>query len=172
MWSRAVAVRGEPLATVPKVAVVEGRDARPPAGGVWILRGATSNERYTSRSEQEALKSNSPPLDRADATRAALIPIKKSQEWWQLAQDERRAIFEERSRHIATSLPYLPRIARRLHHGRDLGEAFDFLTWFEYSPAHTSAFEELVGRLRSTEEWTHVTREVDIRLRSDRIDPL
>jgi hypothetical protein len=28
---------------------------------------------------------------------AALIPIKKSAVWWAMAQDERRAIFEERS---------------------------------------------------------------------------
>src|SRR2546428_7160638 len=30
---------------------------------------------------------------------------------------------------------YLPAIARRLYHCRDLGEPFDFLTWFEYAPA-------------------------------------
>ena len=55
-------------------------------------------------------------------------------------------------------------MARRLHHGRDLGEAFDFLTWFEYAPADGGRFEELVARLRETEEWTYVEREVDIRL--------
>src|SRR5690349_7262702 len=49
----------------------------------------------------------------------ALIPIRKSAAWWALAHDERRKIFEERSHHVAHSLPYLPRIARRLHHGRD-----------------------------------------------------
>jgi len=48
-----------------------------------------------------------------------------------LTQDERREIFEERSRHIATGLEYLPAVARRLHHSRDLGGPFDFLTWFE-----------------------------------------
>jgi hypothetical protein len=64
----------------------------------------------------------------------------------------------------ATGLPYLPAIARRLHHGRDSGEPFDFLTWFEYAPGDADAFEELVGRLRSTEEWSYVEREVDIRL--------
>ena len=37
-------------------------------------------------------------------------------------EDERRAVFEERSRHIATGLAYLPGVARRLHHGRaDVG---------------------------------------------------
>src|SRR5437667_3317976 len=27
-------------------------------------------------------------------------PIRKSESWWELAQDERRRIFEERSRHV------------------------------------------------------------------------
>jgi chlorite dismutase len=93
-----------------------------------------------------------------------LIPIKKSETWWELAQDERRRIFEESSHHIASGLEYLPAVARRLHHGRDLGEPFDFLTWFEFAPAEAAGFEELVQRLRATEEWTYVRRDVNIRL--------
>jgi len=104
-------------------------------------------------------------LGRPQSKRAALIPITKSDAWWRLAQDERRAIFEDRSKHIASTLRFLPAIARRLHHARDLGEAFDFLTWFEYAPEHDALFDELVGMLRATEEWTYVEREVDIRLR-------
>ena len=75
-----------------------------------------------------------------------------------------RAIFEDRSHHIARSLPYLPRIARRLHHSRDLGEPFDFITWFEFAPRDAAAFDELAGTLRATEEWTYVEREVEIKL--------
>ena len=81
-----------------------------------------------------------------------------------MAQDERRAVLEEQSRHIAVGLEYLPAVARRLHHSRELGEPFDFLTWFEYAPEHAQAFDELVGRLRKTEEWRYVDREIDIRL--------
>jgi len=51
-----------------------------------------------------------------------------------------------------------------LHHSRELGEPFDFLTWFEYAPEYSESFEELVRRLRDTEEWRYVVREVDIRL--------
>ena len=72
-------------------------------------------------------------LLRPQATRAALIPIRKTAAWWDLAQDERRAIFEEQSRHIGIGMEYLPAVARRLHHSRELGEPFDFLTWFEYA---------------------------------------
>jgi chlorite dismutase len=160
---RLEAVRGEGLPDVSRLAVVEGRDTAA-ADSTWVLRGVTSNERYTSSAEQAKLRAAGPPLGRQDATVAALIPISKSGDWWALAQDERRAIFEERSQHISTSLRYLPRIARRLHHGRDLGEEFDFLTWFEYRRADAAAFDELVASLRATEEWRYVTREVDLRL--------
>ena len=61
-------------------------------------------------------------------------------------------------------MPYLPAIARKLHHCRDIGEPFDFLTWFEYAPEHADAFEQLVKTLRASLEWTYVDREVDIRL--------
>lgn len=157
-------VRGPSLPLVERLAVVEGSDATIPAGARWVLRGATSNERYTTREEHEALLAVQEPLGRPAATHAALIPIKKSADWWALTWDERRAIFEERSHHVATSLAYLPTIARRLHHGRDLGEPFDFLTWFEFPPDAADEFEELVVRLRATEEWVYVEREVDVRL--------
>ena len=92
---------------------------------------------------------------------AALIPIRKNAAWWELTQQERRRIFEDKSHHIANSLKYLPAVARQLYHCRDLGEPFDFLTWFEYAPEHAAQFEELVAMLRATEEWNYVEREVD-----------
>jgi chlorite dismutase len=156
---------GDPLAPAPRLQVLEGSEAAlPVSNAVWVLRGVTSNERYVNRAEHNDLASRQEPLGRAGSTRAALIPIKKSEAWWELAQDERRRIFEERSRHVATGLEYLPAVARRLHHGRDLGEPFDFLTWFEFAPEHAAAFEELVRRLRATEEWSYVEREIDLRL--------
>jgi chlorite dismutase len=124
----------------------------------------TSNERYVTRGEHDALVANQEELGRESSTRAALIPITKTEAWWELPQDERVRIFEESSRHVAIGLEYLPAVARRLHHGRDLGELFDFLTWFEFAPEHAAAFEDLVRRLRETEEWTYVEREIDIRL--------
>lgn len=160
---RLVAVRGQALDDVPRLAVVEGPQAAI-AGAVWVLRGVTSNERYVERPERQALVARQAPLGRPEATCAALIPITKSPGWWELTQDERRAILEARSRHIEIGLSYLPAVARRLHHGRDLREEFDFLTWFEFAPAEVGAFEDLVGRLRSTEEWAYVEREVDIRV--------
>jgi hypothetical protein len=156
-------VVGNGLMLAPRLAVQEGGDA-PPFEAVWVLRGTLSNTRYTTRAEVDALAARQEGLGRAAATLAALIPIRKNAAWWAMAQDERRAIVEADSRHIAMGLEYLPEISRRLHHSRELGEPFDFLTWFEYAPDHAERFEELVRRLRATAEWRYVDREIDIRL--------
>ena len=137
-------------------------------GATWRLRGVVSNPRYSTAAELKELAGVQAGLGRSEATCAALIPIRKSEAWWSMAQDERRAIFEDRSRHIALSMKYLPAVARRLHHARDLGEPFDFLTWFEFAPEHEAAFDALLVELRSSLEWTYVEREVEIRLK--RID--
>lgn len=79
-------------------------------------------------------------------------------------KDERRRVFEESSHHIQLGLKHLPAVARRLLHSRDIGEPFDFLTWFEYAPSYAKQFEDFVGELRETEEWSYVVREIDIRL--------
>jgi chlorite dismutase len=163
---RMSAVCGEGLPEAERLVMIDGS---PPGGAMpdapaWTLRGTTSNTRYTNRAEVEALAAKQEGLGRPQATCAALIPIRKSEAWWALAQDERRTIVEERSRHIAVGLEYLPAVARRLHHCRELGEPFDFLTWFEYPPADAAAFDDLVRRLRASEEWRDVEREADIRL--------
>jgi chlorite dismutase len=163
-----IAVTGEALPTAERLAVHEDLRNHVTADAPWVLRGVTSNRRYTNRSEVESLAANQQGLGRREAMRAALIPIRKTEDWWNLAQDERRAIFEEQSRHIRIGMEYLPAVSRRLHHSRELGEPFDFLTWFEYAPEHSKDFEQLVRRLRETEEWRYVDREIDIRL--SRID--
>lgn len=158
-------VIGVPLAWISRLEVTE-QEAQPLIGG-WVLRGVTSFERYVTRAERSLLEGRQESLGRPSATRAALIPVRKSAVWWDLPHDERRAILEERSHHIRTGIEYLPAVARRLYHSRDLGEPFDFLTWFEYMPDHAASFEELVVRLRSSEEWRYVEREVDVRLTWD-----
>jgi hypothetical protein len=105
------------------------------ADAAWRLRGIVSNERYVERTEKDALVARQEGLGRGASSRAALIPIRKSASWWALTQDERRQVFEAQSNYIAIGLQYLPAIARRLHHCRDL------------SP-----------------EWRFVEREVDVRL--------
>src|SRR2546425_842622 len=158
-------VVGIPLARISRLVRPE-RGARPRAGD-WVLKGVMSFERYATRAERSLLEAREGSLGRPSATRAALIPVRKSAAWWGLPPVERRAVLEERSHHIRSGLEYLPDVARRLYHSRELGEPFDFLTWFEYGPDHAAAFEELVGRLRNSEEWRYVEREVDVRLMWD-----
>jgi len=161
-------LRTETLAGPPLEPVASlNRQERPgPAENstVWSLHDVTSHQHYVEGREKLRLEAVQAGLGRPEATRAALIPITKSAAWWDLPQDERRAIFEERSHHISASLKYLPPIARRLYHARELGGPFDFLTWFEFAPEHAGLFDELVAMLRGTEEWRYVEREVDIRL--------
>ncbi len=161
-------IRGPRLEKVQRLEVIDGLRAKVPSGAKWLLRGVTSSERYTTRREHQKLTTRQPKLGRSEATHAALIPITKSASWWNLSQDERRRIFETRSGHIRTGLKYVPTIARRLYHSRDIGEPFDFLTWFEFAPSGESAFNDLVTELRKTEEWNYVEREVDIRLSRDK----
>ncbi len=68
------------------------------------------------------------------------------------------------SRRAPTTSPSGWSTSRRSPAGCDLGEAFDFLIWFEYAPQDAPAFEDLVSRLRATPEWDYVEREIDVRL--------
>jgi chlorite dismutase len=160
-------VRGETLPPMPALSVVSSPAiALPllPSAEGWRLAGVASSVRYVERNEKQQLAALQAGLGRPEASVAALIPIRKNAAWWELTQEERRKIFEDKSRHIANSLKYLPAIARQLYHSRDLGEPFDFLTWFEFAPEQASRFEELVASLRGTEEWSYVEREFDLRL--------
>jgi len=162
------AVRGEGLAAAPALAITQGPSIALPlvaSATSWRLAGVASHVRYVEKAEKEQLAEKQAPLGRKQATYAAMIPIRKSAAWWALNQDERREILEAKSHHISGSLKFLPQVARQLYHCRDLGEPFDFITWFEYAPEHATMFEELVAMLRATEEWTFVEREVDLRLK-------
>lgn len=152
--------RGASLPLAPFLAI-DG-DASADAA-VWTLRGAGSNLRYTTAAERAALQAKQEGLGRPASTRAALIPIRKSAEWWAMAQDERRTVYEHGS-HLPIGLDYLPGVARKLYHSRDHGEPFDFLTWFEFAPDQEAAFDHMLVRLRACAEWDFVDREVDIRL--------
>ncbi len=131
----------------------------------WVLKGFTSNLRYTNRPEKIVLDQQPSVLGKPENTFAAFIPIKKNAEWWLLTQDERRKIMAENSKHIEIGTKYLSAISRQLFHSRDIGEEFDFLTWFEFSPNNRERFDELIFLLRKTEEWKYVEREVDVRLK-------
>jgi hypothetical protein len=165
--TRMQALAGAALPGADRITLQEGAAPAPKGTLAWTLTGSTGNLRYTERAEADSLAARQQGLARPQALHAALIPIRKNAAWWALAQDERRAILETESRHIAIGMDYLPAIARRLHHSRELGEPFDFLTWFEYAPEHEAAFGDMLARLRAQREWHFVEREVEIRLVRD-----
>ena len=167
------AIAGETWPAIDRLNIVAGNIALPSAGAAWVLHGATSNERYVTRPEKEQLLAKQQGLGRPEADCAVLIPIKKNAKWWAMTQDERRQIFEAQSHHTQIGLEYLPAIARRLHHCRDLAdvEPFDFLTRFEFAKADTEEFDKLLVRLRVSEEWKFVEREVEIRFTRDISSP-
>jgi chlorite dismutase len=162
-------ISGPGLELVERLDVVKSDITEAPLASAWVLRSFSSNIRYAKRDELTMLRAVQPGLNRLEAVSAVLIPIKKSAQWWEMAQDERRAIFEEESHHTAVGLEYLPGVARQLLHCRDLGEPFDFLTWFEFAPEHTQAFDELLRRMRDTREWDYVERDVEVRLARERL---
>jgi hypothetical protein len=171
--TRFAPVKGAALSPTPSLSVVHSLTITLPilpSPTSWRLAGVASHLRYTERAEKKQLDAEHSEIGRPAAAHAALLPIKKSAASRALTPEERRQRFEGRSHDSASSLQYLPTIARQLYHSRDLGEPFDFLTWFEYAPADANAFEELVGTLRATEEWRHVEREVDIRMERERLD--
>ena len=139
---------GQPLKPATHVEIVNGQLDRTPSRTAWILRAVVSTTRYITREEPSA----------------ALKLIRKSPARWSLAQNERRELIEARSKQMASRMRYLPTIARRLQLNRNLGESFDFVTWFEYGVQDTCVFDDLVGTVRASEEWQFVEREIDMRL--------
>jgi len=159
---------GESLPPASHVAVLEGPAvAVPHAPHAWALSGVVSSLKYATRADVTAMNAKGQPAtcSRAEDTLAALIPIRKSEAWWALTQDERMGVMRAGA-HFELGTEYLPAVARRLHHCRELGAAqpFDFLTFFTYAPAEAGRFDEMLRRLRATPEWAYVEREVDVRL--------
>lgn len=155
---------GQPLDPAPFFDVRNGYLMKAPVDFRWLLRGVTSSQSFASDSEDFCQMLPQPQLGRPSATCAAFIPLKKKQAWWELSELEKREIHKGEMLRAGSSLKRLQGIARQLHHCRDLGEPFDFLAWFEYSPEDSAAFEGMLASLRSSEEWSYVEREVDVRL--------
>ncbi len=159
-------ISGQPIARVDAVDMIAGIPTDLPLDAIWAVHGVASNDRYTTRAEKTELTSRQAPIGRPEATCAALILLRKRDEWWALTQDERRAILENNSHHIAIGMRYLPAVARRLLHCRDLDDQapFDFIGYLDFSPENEAAFDEMLSQLRATREWSFMDREIDIRL--------
>jgi hypothetical protein len=157
------AIRGQGLGSAVRLDIANASTAMlTPA--LWRVRGLTSHAHYTTRAEADVLAAIERPAVRAAGTMAVMIPIRKSDGWWALAQDERRHILAETSQHVALGLAAGDAISRKLYHSRAICEEFDFVTWFEFAAEHAPVFDKLTSQLRATAEWTYVVREVEVRM--------
>jgi hypothetical protein len=142
----------------------------PIASSVIQFYGVTQHLHYTSDAQRRELDQRSiSELEPSDHTTAVLIPIRKSEEWWKLSQDQRQAYFQTDTHqgHTAIGLMYVEQIFRKLYHSRYLGVVlgYDFLTYFEFEDVYKSNFRTLLSELRDTEnnpEWVFVDREFEI----------
>ncbi|HEV8550077.1 MAG TPA: hypothetical protein VGQ57_13630 [Polyangiaceae bacterium] len=161
------AAKGAPLAEVkvgaPLFRVTSTAELPPGAGS---LAGVTQHLGYTRGAERPDLLTTEPPGPNAVCV---LIPLTKSAAWWQLAHDERDAIFRGSGRHpghVGVGLPYARTITRTLYHCRPLpGTGWDFLTYFEFLPERRAEFSALLEGLRDparNPEWNYVEREFEV----------
>ena len=155
---------GDPLAGATHVDVLNGRLDRTPVGTSWILSGLVRNTRYVTREEFIPTETRRPANDVPPPTCAALIPIRRSPDWWQLGREVRREMRHTQSQRAPRGLRYLSALIRRWQHRQDPSEQFDGVIWFEYEPRDSSAFDDLLADWRASEEWKYVDRECDIRL--------
>ena len=142
----------------------------PSGSSVIQFHGVTQHLHYTSDAQRQELERSISELEPSDHTTAVLIPIRKSEEWWKLAQDQRQAYFQKTDTsegHTAIGLKYVDRVFRKLYHSRYLNAVldYDFLTYFEFKDVYEKDFRTLLAELRDTRgnpEWTYVNREFEI----------
>jgi len=128
------------------------------------LRGVAQHLHYTTAEERADLTARS-RTELSPGVTAVLIPIRKSEAWWQMAHDQRGHHFHAKGGHTAIGTPYADKIFRKLYHARYLGSGFDFLTYFEFPDAEENAFRKLLAELRTTEEWSFVEDEYEVWMR-------
>ena len=156
--------------SVPPISLSE-ESLSPSNSPVIQFHGVTQNLHYTNDAQRQELNRRSrSELEPSDHTTAVLIPIRKSEEWWKLAQDQRQAYFQKTNTHeghTAIGLKYVDRVFRKLYHSRYLNAAldYDFLTYFEFEDIYEKDFKTLLAELRDTSvnpEWAYVNHEFEI----------
>lgn len=135
------------------------------------FRGGVRHLQYTTQALREELQKHSAKeIAPSSQTLAVLIPIKKSQEWWGLAQDARQQHFHKPTageNHSTIGRQYADKIYRKLYHSRYFEALleYDFLTYFEFDEKSGGIFESLLNDLRDVSrnpEWRFVERETEI----------
>jgi len=127
-----------------------------------VYQGGTQDLRYTSPAQKASLAHAHGEF--SGGATAVIIPIRKSEEWWALPEERRRAHFRDGAGHTHTGAPYVDRVYRKLFHSRGMGLPYDFVTYFEFAREDADYFRELLAGLRDPQrnpEWRYVEWECE-----------
>ena len=141
-------------------------------GSVETLAGVMRPRSYTSHAMSEFAYAHAmPPGSGEKFPLAAVTPMNKTDDWWQMDFLHRESFFLPRydeneemvvKGHALASAMGVPGINRRLVHSPDgygLGGSYDFVGYFEFAEADAPVFREVMAGLRDTvqnPEWKYV----------------
>jgi len=141
-------------------------------GSVETLAGVMRPRSYTSHAMSEFAYAHAmPPGPGEKFPLAAVTPMNKTDEWWQMDFLHRESFFLPRydenenmvvKGHALASAMGVPCINRRLVHapeGYGMQGNYDFVGYFEFAEADAPVFREVMAGLRDTEqnpEWKYV----------------
>lgn len=139
---------------------------------VLALSGAVRNPRYSSAEMVQYANKNA-PLRRSGrvARNAIIMPIRKTEEWWQMSVLERHTYFYPHvdrasgcpvKGHAQAAQAGIGALFRRMYHNPDgyqQPDAYDFITYFECEDEALPVFDRVVDSLRDLQqnpEWRFV----------------
>ena len=139
---------------------------------VITLEGAARNPRYSSAEMVSYSNRGAPPRRSGRVSKnAIIIPIRKTQEWWQKSPLERHSYFYPHVDHASASPVKghalaaekgIASLFRRVYHnpeGYERHEEWDFITYFECDDDGLPVFEHVMTALRDfhqNPEWRYV----------------
>ena len=138
---------------------------------VIALDGVIRAPRYTSAElHRFAYKPAAPRMSGRLAPNAIILPLSKTDAWWEKPPLDRHAYFYPRidaggcpiKGHARAAEAGISTIFRRLYYNPDgyqRPDEFDFITYFECADQHLATFDAVRGALRDTQqnpEWEYV----------------
>ena len=142
------------------------------AAQIITLEGASRNPRYSSAEMASYAYKGAPPRRSGRSTRNAIIlPLRKTEEWWQKSVLERHGYFYPHidpasaspvKGHALAAEKGIASLFRRVYHNPDgyqRPQEFDFITYFECDDEGLPVFEDVMTSLRDSEqnpEWRFV----------------
>ncbi|WP_455389758.1 chlorite dismutase family protein [Petrachloros mirabilis] len=117
-----------------------------------MLNGLTKKANYVPGFSDEMKAGLKVKSDPGPKPYAIVIPIRKSADWWALAQDKRMAMMKE---HTEAAMSYQKTVKRKLYHSTGLDD-LDFITYFETS--NLEDFHSLILAMEGVKEFQYTRR--------------